>query len=215
MAYAHCSGHEKYGKLNFIEPTKQRNSARQIIWKAICDCGNETHVSIAKARSGEVASCGCMRAAMSALANKARSIHGNASRNALTPTYKTWLAMRGRCNSINSSAYPQYGAVGIRVCDRWNNSFAAFLQDMGERPSGCTIDRIKNSLGYEPGNCRWATKEIQSRNRKSNVFITIENETHCLTDWAAKLGIKRETISTRIRRGWTPESAVITPVGGY
>ena len=73
--------------------------------------------------------------------------------------------MRGRCHSPNHKLYAYYGARGITVCERWRNSFHDFLEDMGDRPPGCTLDRIKNWLGYSPTNCRWASKATQSLNR--------------------------------------------------
>ncbi len=81
------------------------------------------------------------------------------------PLYTTWIGMRQRCNNKNHAHYPRYGARGIKVCDRWNESFQAFISDMGERPEGLTIDRVNNDGNYEPGNCRWASYSTQAHNR--------------------------------------------------
>jgi hypothetical protein len=147
-----------------------------------------------------------------AKANKARATHGHASRNAHTPTYRSWTSMRQRCSQTTQIAYRFYGAKGIRVCDRWLNSFENFLADMGECPEGSSIDRINSELGYEVGNCRWATRHEQNRNRKSNVFVTIEGVTKCMSDWADKFGVKRTTAIARMRRGWDSARAVSQPV---
>lgn len=88
--------------------------------------------------------------------------HGHAARGALSGAYSSWVAMKSRCKSGKLKS-KSYLAKGIKVCDRWS-TFENFLADMGERPEGTSIDRIDNNLGYEPGNCRWATLEVQVLN---------------------------------------------------
>lgn len=82
-----------------------------------------------------------------------------------TPTWYSWYNMRKRCREVNSPDYPRYGGRGIKVCKRWNKSFLAFLEDMGERPPGMTLDRKNNDKGYTKKNCRWATQKEQIANR--------------------------------------------------
>jgi NUMOD3 motif len=93
--------------------------------------------------------------------------HGHTSRGWRSPTYSSWVAMRRRCENPRGAGYENYGGRGIRVCDRWINSFEAFLEDLGERPDGMTLDRIDNDGDYRPGNVRWAAKDVQNLNRRA------------------------------------------------
>ena len=116
--------------------------------------------------------------------------------------------MKQRCNYEAGIAYEAYGAKGIKVCDRWMESFENFLEDMGERPKGMTLDRIDSSGDYEPGNCRWATKKQQDRNRKSTILVTRDGVTKCVKDWCDELGLNVDQVYGRIRWGQTPEEAL-------
>ena len=93
------------------------------------------------------------------------------------PLYRTWQGMRTRCNNPNADNYPRYGGKGITVCDRWSD-FNLFVEDMGERPEGYTLDRIISTGNYEPSNCRWATYAQQAENRSPYV-ITLKRPNSC------------------------------------
>jgi hypothetical protein len=116
-----------------------------------------------------------------------------------------------RCEDPKEKAYPNYGGRGIRVCDLWRNSFVSFLRDMGVRPEGKSIDRRENNGNYEKNNCRWATSTEQGNNRRVNILLTVNGETHTASEWARIRGFHRNLISYRLRRGWSPEKAVNTP----
>jgi len=99
-------------------------------------------------------------------------VHGHARKGQHTPTFNSWLAMISRCTRVSQKSYMNYGARGITVCDRWRESFANFLADMGERPEGKTIDRRDNDKGYSPNNCRWATRQEQNVNRRPRQVLS-------------------------------------------
>lgn len=138
----------------------------------------------------------CSRACKASLQS---TTHGSS----LTPTYKTWEKMRARCNNPNQNGYENYGGRGIRICDRWND-FKNFLADMGERPNGCSLDRIDSNGNYEPNNCRWATRREQAMNRRTNVVVSYRGREMCLMELAAELGLEFKTISYRVRN-WPEE----------
>lgn len=135
---------------------------------------------------------------------KPKEFHGYSG----TPTYRVWNSMRQRCHDSNHSAYYRYGARGIKVCDRWLESLAAFVEDMGERPRGMTIDRIDNEKGYFPGNCRWVTPRQQSRNRRDNLRISVGGRKRMAVDVAAENGVGAHMFYQRVNNGWTIEQAV-------
>lgn len=108
-----------------------------------------------------------------------RATHGATRGRGTTPEFRSWLAMRQRCYYTKHAKYPRYGGRGIKVCDRWRDSFANFLADMGPRPAGTTLDRIDNDGHYTPGNCRWATPAQQMENRTRSSFDSRSQNTHC------------------------------------
>lgn len=131
-----------------------------------------------------------------------------------TPEYRTWERIVQRCYNPKHVSYQNYGGRGITVCDRWRKSFTNFLLDMGKKPDGYSLDRTDNNGNYEPGNCRWVDFATQCNNRRSNVMLTLINETKTMTEWAndprCKVGLA--TFSQRIRRlGWDIDKALSTP----
>lgn len=127
-----------------------------------------------------------------------------------TPGYDTWRSMRQRCLRPDQRQYKDYGGRGISVCVRWN-VFENFLADMGPRPSGRSLDRINNDGDYEPGNCRWATRTQQQRNRRDVRPITFQGRTMLISDWAKEIGVKTNTLQSRLDvYGWTLKRAMTT-----
>jgi len=166
------------------------------LWSCVCKCGRRKEVHGQNLTNGKSTQC---------KACKARKHGGYGSRE-----YNTWESMKQRCFNSNSDSFKGYGGRGIRVCSRWME-FANFFEDMGPRPKGREIDRIDNDGNYEPGNCRWATKRQQNRNKRPCHYIAIEGVTRCVTEWAEIVGIHRSTIFNRLSHGWDPEKAVLLP----
>lgn len=180
------------------------------LWRATCDCGKTTIVVGGQLSSGRTKSCGCLQREVVSVANFK---HGSAFRERRTPENRIWNHMIGRCTNRNDAAWEDYGGRGIKVCDRWRESFANFLADMGPRTSPRhSIDRIDNDGDYEPNNCRWATKHQQMQNIRSNRRITFNGETHVLSEWARRLEMSLQTLHSRLRRGWSVSRAFSTKV---
>lgn len=125
--------------------------------------------------------------------------------------HDAWAAMKARCMNPKSHYYHRYGGRGIVICERWLNSFANFLADMGPRPEGTSLDRIDNNGNYEPGNCRWATQKEQMRNMSRNRSVTAFGETRLMCEWEEIAGLTSGSVSNRLRNGWSPERAVGPP----
>lgn len=181
-----------------------------------CDCGVEKVVRAGDLKHGYSHSCGCLQRELTAvkIADRSRT-HGQAGKSVRTPEYSAWSSMKRRCSSPRDSNYPRYGGRGITVCDRWRDSFEAFFEDMGPRPSAIhSVERDNRDGNYEPGNCRWATQKEQANNRRSNVEVEAFGETMTVVQWAERLGIDQMIIYQRLAKGWNGERAVSTPKMG-
>jgi hypothetical protein len=123
--------------------------------------------------------------------------------------------MKARCLNKGNDKYRYYGGRGITIAREFAESFQAFFDEIGPRPSkGHSVDRIDNSKGYAPGNVKWATMSEQRRNRRDGLrMLTIDGKTKCLTDWAKESGLNYETIRFRLKKGWSPKEAVFKRVG--
>lgn len=177
------------------------------MWLCKCDCGNWCLVASSNLRKNHTQSCGCLQRERTA---EALTTHGQAH----TRIYNIWNMMVARCHRKNTKGYPEYGGRGITVCDEWRNSFQSFyLWAMANGYNDeLSIDRVDNDKGYFPDNCRWATKYVQSNNKRSNRTIEYKGETHTVAEWAKIFGIKYATLRKRFVSGWNAEEAFHTPV---
>ena len=142
------------------------SGGQEMYWLCRCDCGMEKQIRTQSLRCGDAKTCGecSLSGALKAVGGRNKATHGHSRGGVRTKTHRVWQAMKTRCTNPNAWNYKYYGGRGIRVCDRWKDSFAAFLEDMGESPEGLSIDRIDANGNYEPGNCRWADDSTQRKN---------------------------------------------------
>ena len=183
----------RFGRLTATGQSERKSNVGAL-WECLCDCGRTTVVNSLKLRRGKTKSCGCYRDERIAAVSKT---HGMSNK---TRTYKTWKEMRQRCNNPNNDKWKWYGGRGIRICSRWD-IFEAFLQDMGERPEGMTLDRVDNDGDYEMSNCVWASHKDQTRKQLKNK-LNMESAESLRADrvagmtykaLAAKYGIDQKT----------------------
>lgn len=195
---------QRFGRLTVIKKSGRNvyaNNSTNTVWKCRCDCGNVSFATTNNLKRGNVKSCGCWKI-------DSQTTHGMSG----TRIYRIWNDMRTRCYSESHKSYPEYGGRGITVCDEWKNSSDSFIEwalENGYNDS-LTLDRIDNNKGYSPNNCRWATMKEQANNTRKNVVIKYNGEEKTISQWADELGINRNTLSNRIKRGWSVERAFET-----
>ena len=227
MAKSISRNGEKFGRLTIIREKKYKNS-KHLTVVCVCECGNIKEIRKSHVISGETLSCGCFASERAReTINKIRETriispearirmggktqfkktHGMKG----TKTYSVWSSMKARCYTKSCGSYKSYGARGIRVCDAWI-SFEGFFKDMGEATEGKSIDRIDNNGNYSKDNCRWADAKTQQRNKRTNIFLTIDGVSKTIAEWSELTGIKRDTISKRLQYGWDHKKAVMKEV---
>lgn len=183
----------------------ENNKHNQVRWLCQCSCGNYITIRSSDLRNKNTKSCGCLYNEVRGTTN---FIHGHNRKNQTSKTYQSWRNMIQRCASLYGKHYRTYGNRGIKVCNRWLK-FINFLNDMGDKPEGMSLDRIDNDGNYEPNNCRWATTKEQQRNRHNNRLITINSVTKCLVEWCEDLQLRYGTVLGRILYyNWTIEEAL-------
>lgn len=194
----------RYGKLLAIEPTGERNKAKNLIWRFLCDCGNSREADGYEVRSGKTFSC---KECGAETLRQASVTHGMTE----SAEYKIWTNMKTRCCNPNAKSFSRYGGRGIKMCSKWMHSFEEFLNDVGVRPSkDHSIDRIDVNGDYEPGNCRWATCIEQANNKTNNLIIDIDGTKKSATEWSMNSEVSSTAIRQRFYAGLRGQE-LITP----
>lgn len=176
-------------------------------WLFRCDCGTKKAVKRRNVERGLSRSCGCLQRERTSVA---KTTHGHSRGGRITPEFQAYRSMLARCYRPSNIRYPEYGGRGITVCESWRSSFEAFYGDMGPRPSPLhSLDRRENDGAYSADNCRWATRQVQMRNRSTNLVVRLGSESISLAEAAERSGIPYTTLKARIFvRGWDPDRAV-------
>lgn len=181
---------------------------KQQMWVCRCKCG-----TICRVRGNSMKQCktnSCKRCA-----NLECNLRHGLS---YSSEYRCWGGMIKRCTNPKATGYRNYGGRDICVCARWSGpgGFANFYADMGPKPAWAhDIDREDNNGDYEPGNCRWTTRKVNSRNKRSNRLVTFMGQTKPVVEWAEELADSLDLtpggIRLRLRYGWPVEKAFTTP----
>lgn len=189
---------QKFGRLTVIKRYGSSEKRKEATWLCKCDCGNIIHVTSYHLRHGHTRSCGCLLREVTIKRNIVHNLR-------YTSAYSSWRNMRHRCLNKDHKHYSYYGGRGITVCKRWEK-YENFYADMGERPAGMTLDRIDNSKGYCPSNCRWVSRREQSNNMRNNHRLEYKGENLTIAEWSRKIGISYGALWHRLkRRGWSIE----------
>lgn len=193
---------ETYGRLTLVARSSQKASDGAYKWVCRCQCGGSVVVAIHHLRTGNVKSCGCLHKEKTVERLKVRNTtHGHSVRGERTATYRTWRSIFDRLKND-----PDY--EGVELCERWLK-FENFLEDMGERPEGKTLDRKDNSSGYCKENCRWADDLEQANNRTNNVYLSHEGRTQSLAQWLRELGLPYESNRRKFHKMGKPSDFVL------
>lgn len=190
---------ERHGSLTVINRVGVSSSG-DAVWLYRCDCGNQHKSTGYSIRSGKTQSCPeCGQKKTT----EASITHGMTN----SAEYRTWTDMKTRCLNPGSTGYSDYGGRGIGICDRWRESFTAFLEDMGAKPSPVhSIDRINTNGNYEPENCRWATEVEQIRNRRNTLHVTIGGIRKPFVEWCEVYGCTYASAHYRLKQGLEGEA---------
>lgn len=190
----------KFNNLTIIEALPRENGYRYVIVK--CDCGKTKRCSLDNVKTGKSKTCGCLPKPIK---------HGLIDH----PIYKIWCKMKYRCYNKKAVEYKWYGAEGVIVCDEWLNDFQAFYTWAISNgwAKGLEIDKdIKGGKIYSPDNCCFVTKKVNCNNRRSNKYLTLNDETLTVAQWSDRMGISQQVIYRRMKNGWSVSESLTQPL---
>lgn len=209
---AHDLTGRRFGRLVPLGPVERiyvQPRGTVVVWLCQCDCGKTSRVYAQSLRNKNTKSCGCLNEEKRAARLAAQVTHGATG----THEYWVWNAAKRRCHNKKDKGYHNYGGRGITMCARWRDDFAAFIADMGPRPSpDHTIERVDNNRGYEPDNCEWVTIIPQANNRRNNRLLTAFGKTQTIAQWSRECNVSQQTLWSRVfSYGWSVGKALSTP----
>ena len=197
---------QRFGRLVAVERSASSQNGKTQ-WLCKCDCGNDTVVLSTNLVRGLTHSCGCLN-------REIASARFSTHRLSESRLHKTWSGMKKRCYNTHSKSFPAYGGRGIEVCEEWKDDFLAFYNwaMTNGYADDLTIDRIDVNGNYSPGNCRWVDKLTQANNCRTNHYLTFNDKTQSIAEWARELGVSDSLIRQRIvKLGWSVERALTEP----
>lgn len=199
---------KNFGRLKVLS-FEGRNKQYDSLWSCKCECGKIKIIRGGVLKNKHTQSCGCLKKERLI---DSRTTHGLIKDN--YKLYKVWIGIKQRCNNVNSKSYSKYGGCGIKVCDEWENNFLSFYNwsIVNGYKEGLTIERSNVKGNYEPFNCTWIPKSLQSRNRTCSVLLNFNGQTKNASDWSDITGIPSKVITQRIRRGWSTEKTLTTKI---
>jgi hypothetical protein len=195
---------QKFGRLLVQSDTGLRANGGSVVWRCLCDCGNQKNASGSSLVAMQTQSCGCWFIEVAREKGLKKKIHGMTR----TTEYRTWSCMKSRCYNDQDKKWDRYGGRGIKIQHDWIDSFEAFYRDMGPKPRGMTIDRINTNGDYTKDNCRWATQKTQQNNRTNNKILVVNGEAMTMQLASEKYGISSDKVQQRLKRGWTEMQAL-------
>lgn len=207
---------QKFGRLTVVEHvnSEQNTKNRSAKWLCLCECGNYKIVCSKSLKNGDTKSCGCYKKELNRQRMISRNMtHGHSNER----LHFVWRGIKKRCYNPNHVEYKNYGGRGIKLCKEWHD-YSVFREwaysngyDENAERGKCTIERIDNDKDYCPENCKFASMKEQANNKSSNRYISYNNKTQTVAQWADELNIRQETLRRRMQRGWSIERTLSTP----
>ena len=195
----------RFGRWTVVEKAGKTKDNHQM-WLCRCDCGVTRDVTGKDLRVGKSRSCGCISKEIFQDVVSTHNLHSH-------PLYVVWSDIKSRCYNKNNPSFRNYGARGIEMDRSWINDPQVFIEwCLGNGyKDGLEIDRIDNDGDYSPDNCRFVDHKTNSRNKRTNHYVTWNGTTKTVVEWSIETGINEATIRNRLKRGWDVEKALTTP----